>query len=146
MIRRTMIYLKGHDKPITLTELNTNIDILEYKNELKKMLVDSGVYLTFLNEKENGSKDIFLCNNSIIDAIYVSDKNSKLNNTEKEDTVDNLHDIIKNLDFSNDNESLDKIDEEIKLDDIDFDEEISDVEKVENEDENNKEKLIEDGE
>lgn len=98
MVRKLMFYLKGHDRPVSITDTDTS-QTLEQLRSLVELSLKGDQISNFETENKE-LKDILICRSFSIDAIHIVEHPEKKKSVVEENKTENnvdLHDIIKSL-------------------------------------------------
>ncbi len=98
MVRKLMFYLKGHDRPVTITDTDTSQTLEQLKSLIELSL--KGDQISNFETENKELKDILICRSFSIDAIHIVEHPEKRKSLDEEKKVENnidLHEIIKNL-------------------------------------------------
>jgi len=109
MIRKIMFYIRGHERPISVTDTETSESLEELVRNINLSMQGDGI-ATFRNENKK-VKDIIISRNYCIDTIHVSERPDNFNKKfsmkkEEEETEIDLHGIIEETDIGEEKEII----------------------------------------
>ena len=98
MVRKLMFYLKGHDRPVSITDTDTTQTLEQLRSLIELSL--KGDQISNFETENKELKDILICRSFSIDAIHIVEHPEKKKSLDEEKKTENnidLHEIIKGL-------------------------------------------------